>query len=263
MRSEWNYEKLKRYLKEGRGQGTGKDYKPWTTISDYSSKGRVSRILGIKTKRIHHLHSDNQLRAFLIFEFTENVIDIRESFPLLDVMEVIDDKENLRFDKFCNKETGEQLVISTNFLLTIKEPDGGERLYARTVKNTSELNKKITLEKLEIERRYWMHKGVEWKIITEKQLPRQICKNIEWVRETLLEDGVADKEPLSQVLLTYLLNNMDTPLKELLKSFDHVEAERASGTGLYLFRYLIAKKVIKLNMAEKINFALKVKDILL
>jgi hypothetical protein len=254
--------KIKKLLKEGRGQGTGKDYKPWTTTSDYSSKGRASRIFGIKTKRIHHLQSDNQLRAFLIYEFSRKILDIRENYPLLDVMEVIDDKENVRFDKFCDKESGEQLVICTNFLLTVKEPDGGEKLIARTVKNTSELNKKITLEKLEIERRYWEAKNINWKLITEKQLPRQVAKNIEWVREALLEDGNVDKEELSQVLLTYLLNNMETPLKELLKVFDKSEA-LIMGTALYLFRYLIAKKEIRVNMEEKINFALKVKDILL
>ncbi len=261
--ANFNESKIKKLLKEGRGQGTGKDYQPWVKISDYSSKGRASRIWGIKTKRIHHLQSDNQLRAFLMFEFfPQNVIDIRESYPLLDVMEVIDDKENLRFDKFCDKETGEQLVICTNFLLTVKEPDGKEKLIARTVKNTSELNKKITVEKLEIERRYWMQKGIEWKIVTEKQLPKQIAQNIEWVRETLLEDGVVDKETLSQVLLTYLLSNMETPIKGVLKLFDKSEAV-ADGTGLYLFRYLIAQKEIKVNMAEKINLSLKVEDILL
>jgi hypothetical protein len=261
--AKFNESKIKKLLKEGRGQGTGEDNQPWVRISDYSSKGRASRILGIKTNRIHHLQSDNQLRAFLIYEFSSKTLVIRESYPLLDVMEVIDDKENhLRFDKFCDKETGEQLVICTNFLLTVKEPDGKEKLIARTVKNTSEFNKKITLEKLEIEKRYWMQKGIEWKIVTEKQLPKQIAKNIEWVRETLLEDGVADKEQLSHVLLTYLLNNMETPIKELLKAFDKSE-EVVTGTGLYLFRYLIAKKDIRVNMTEKINLALQVKDILL
>lgn len=258
----WSREKLNRYIKEGRGQGTGKDYVPWVKIHDYSSMGRASRIMGIKTGRIHHLHSDNQLRAFLIFEFNDRVVDIRESYPLLDVMEVIDDKENLRFDKFCSKETGEQLVICTNFVLTIRDSNENEIHVARTIKNTSELNKKITFEKLEIERRYWEAKGVDWKIITDKQLPRQVAKNIEWVRETLLEDSEVDKELLSKILLNFLLRNLETPLKELLKNFDKEEGVN-TGTGLYLFRYLIAKKEIKVNMKEKINLALKVKDLIL
>lgn len=261
MKSEWSSSKYKRYIKEGRGQGTGQDYKPWVKISDYSSTGRATRIHG-KTGRIHHLHSDNQLRAFLIFEFSDQVVDIRESYPLLDVMETVDNKDNLRFDKFCDRKTGEPLVICTNFLLTIKDAAGNEKLIARTVKNTSELAKKITLEKLEIERRYWLAKGIEWKVITEKQLSKTLCKNIEWVRETLLEDSVAEKDSLAQRLLTYLLNNITLNVKRLLKAFEEVE-QLSEGTALYLFRYLIATKQIKINMSEKINLGQQVKEILL
>ncbi len=43
---QWTKAKLKRYVKEGRGQGSGKHYKPWNTIRDYPSKGRVSRAPG-------------------------------------------------------------------------------------------------------------------------------------------------------------------------------------------------------------------------
>src|SRR5690625_2776001 len=148
-------------------------------------------------------------RAFLLFEFNSKVVDIRESFPLLDVNEVIDDKEDLRFDKFTDRETKEPYVLTTNFLLNVKENDGKELLLARTIKNTTELKRKITFERLEIERRYWEHKGVDWKIITEKQLPRQLAKNIEWVRETMLEgsEGQLNKESLSVILLRYLLEN--------------------------------------------------------
>jgi hypothetical protein len=31
---EWNSAKFERYMKEGRGRGSGKDYKPWLTIQD-------------------------------------------------------------------------------------------------------------------------------------------------------------------------------------------------------------------------------------
>ncbi|AXI08235.1 hypothetical protein CUC15_04315 [Oceanobacillus zhaokaii] len=153
--SHWSKEKLERYKKEGRGKGEGADYKPWQNTYEFSSKGRATRIYGIKTGRIHQLHSDNQYRAFLLFEFNSMVTDIRESFPLLDVLEVVDDKEDLRFDKFTDKETKEPYVLTTNFLLTMKDANGEEKYVARSIKNTTELKRKITFEKLEIERRYW------------------------------------------------------------------------------------------------------------
>ena len=45
-KQDWTKAKFERYLKEGRGQGSGKDYKPWITIQDFPSKGRVSRTPG-------------------------------------------------------------------------------------------------------------------------------------------------------------------------------------------------------------------------
>ncbi|MFE8698291.1 TnsA endonuclease C-terminal domain-containing protein [Cytobacillus sp. FJAT-53684] len=264
MSGSWkNNTKIKRLMAEGRGQGVGSDYIPWIKTNEFSSKGRATRIFGVKTGRLHHLNSDNQYRAFLTFEFANQVLDLRESYPLLDVMEVIDEKDDLRFDKFQDKETREGYVITTNFLLTVKEPGGNEKFVARTVKNTSELKRKITWEKLEIERRYWLNRQVDWKVLTEKQLPRQLAKNIEWVRETLLgSEGNLDKEQLSITLLKYFLENDEFPLKEVLKSFDKQEGLQ-KGSGLFLFRYLLAKKEIRVDMSKTIDLSTNVKNLLL
>ena len=257
--------KVQKFFKEGRGRGVGKDYTPWTKTHthEFSSKGRATRTLGIKTGRIHHLQSDNQYRAFLLFEFNKRVTDIRESYPLLDVMEVIDEKDDLRFYKFRDKETKEPYVITTNFLLTVKEKDGSEIHVARTVKNVSELNRKITWEGLEIERRYWLQKNIDWKVITNKQLHRQLAKNIEWVRETLLPGSGHDvaKETLSIKLLLYLLDYSNITLREVLRLFDKNE-NVAKGTGLYLFRYLIATREINVDMNKKIDFSSLVGDLI-
>jgi hypothetical protein len=37
---EWTEAKFKKYLKEGRGQGTGKDYKPWLKTYSVPSRGK-------------------------------------------------------------------------------------------------------------------------------------------------------------------------------------------------------------------------------
>lgn len=263
--SNWNKEKLGRYINEGRGQGEKSCYIPWTKTHEFSSKGRASRIFGIKTQRIHHFHSDNQLRAFHMYEWVnDNVVDIRECFPLLDVMEVIDDKDNLRFDKFRDKESGEQLVLTTSFLLTIRDSDGKERYLARSIKDSSELIRKITLEKLEIENRYWKAKGIDWKITTDKQLSRQLAKNIEWVRETLLSNEQQDinKDQLSDDLLNHLLINPDSAIRDSLRDFDN-KAGVSNGVALYLFRYLIAKKEINIDMRNKIDTAARITDLML
>lgn len=262
--TQWTKNKLDRYIKEGRGQGVGAEYKPWTNTYEFSSMGRATRIYSPKTKRIHQLHSDNQYRAFLLFEFNSRVIDIRESFPLLDVLEIIDTKDDLRFDKFTDKTSGEPYVLTTNILLTLQDRNGDEKLMARTIKNTTELNRKITIERLEIERRYWHAKGIDWKVMTQKELPRQLAKNIEWVREALLEGNEIemDKEQLSLIMLKYLLENDEQAVREVLKLFDKQEMMER-GAGLYLLRYLIAKGEIKINMSDTINLSSKVTDLFL
>ncbi len=73
---------IARRIKDGRGQGLGKKYLPWLYVQDVPSDGRSHRVYSHKTGRIHHLLSDLELAAFLVFEWTPNITDIREQFPL-------------------------------------------------------------------------------------------------------------------------------------------------------------------------------------
>ncbi|MDU7808318.1 MAG: heteromeric transposase endonuclease subunit TnsA, partial [Serratia marcescens] len=72
---------IARRIKDGRGQGLGKEYRPWLYVQDVPSDGRSHRVYSHKTGRIHHLLSDLELAAFLVFEWTPNITDIREQFP--------------------------------------------------------------------------------------------------------------------------------------------------------------------------------------
>lgn len=264
MEKKKNNAKYERYIKEGRGQNELENYIPWLKISDFSSMGRATRIHGLKTKRIHHLHSDNQLRAFLLFEWSDKVVDIRESYPLLDLMEVIDKKNDLRLDKFRDKKSGEQYVLTTNFLLTLKDQRGNISYAARTIKNASDLNKKIVLDKLEIERRYWLAKGIDWKIITNKEQNRQYCKNIEWIRETLIE-GASDNlymEALGEKLISTFMKGNNKKAKNIMKEFEDAN-KLDKGMGLYIFRHLIGTKKILVDMREKINVNRNVQDLII
>ncbi len=243
---------------------SGKDYIPYTKTNTFSSKGRATRIMGIKTGRIHHLQSDNQYRAFMYFEWAEQILDIRESYPLLDIMEVIDNKEGLRFDKFKDKEKDTQFILTTNFLLTVDKGNGEIEYVARTIKNTTELSRAITAEKLEIERRYWEAKEIDWKIITEKELDRQYVKNIEFVRETLLQSQWQEQElrEMGNKLALILMNSRDYALKQVLKDFERI-VSLEEGTGLFVFRYLVAKKKVHIDMFKKFEVSKKVSEMLI
>jgi hypothetical protein len=74
--------KVQKWLKEGRGSGQGRDYKPWLTVRDVPSNGRSHRIFGHKSQRIHHFLSDLELAVFFVLEWHQDTEDIREQFPL-------------------------------------------------------------------------------------------------------------------------------------------------------------------------------------
>ncbi|WP_245233256.1 hypothetical protein [Paenibacillus maysiensis] len=44
----WTEDKIAKYLKEGKGQGEGKHYKPWLSIQDVPSSGRSHRSRGAR-----------------------------------------------------------------------------------------------------------------------------------------------------------------------------------------------------------------------
>lgn len=252
--TNWNEDKLNRWIKKGRGQGEGKDYKPWITVTDFPSQGRCARVKGIKTGRIHHFLSDIQREYFYLLEFDEaNIIsDIREFYPLLDFDDVVQDTQDLKTHYFKNKNTGFPYVLTTTFLITIKSPNGGIEYIARSVKAASELERKTTLEKLEMERRYWEVKSIDWSIITEKDINSVKVKNIEWVLSSIhvISDmGLSEQEiiELGAVLQLRLYSNKDSSIRSIVTGFE-VDYALGEGLGLFLFRYLVAIKAVRLNM---------------
>ncbi|WP_442960333.1 hypothetical protein [Pseudoalteromonas sp. GCY] len=49
----------RKWIKEGRGTGEYQDYKPWLTVYDAPSDGRVHRVFGYKSKRKTILTENN------------------------------------------------------------------------------------------------------------------------------------------------------------------------------------------------------------
>ncbi|MCE5221181.1 MAG: TnsA endonuclease N-terminal domain-containing protein [Clostridium sp.] len=161
-----------------------KEYESLVKIQQFSSEGKVSRVLGRKTGRIHHFLSDLETNVFYILEFDKNVVDIKEHYPLENVRDLIADND-INWEKFNDKKTGEEYTITTTFLVTLSN----NKEVAISCKNQSQLYKSSTQLKLEIERRYWNIKAIDWCIITNKDISNTILKNIKWLQlgESLTE----------------------------------------------------------------------------
>lgn len=219
-------------------------------VTTFSSKGRATRIYSYKTKKIHHLQSDNQLRFFLILEWSNQVKDVQENVELRDLEAKIDNMENLKLDKFKNKEN-QLYQLHTNFLISIVGINGAEQV-AVSVKSLSELERKTVIEKMEIERRYWKAKWVNFYVITEKEIDKQFVENIKWVREAFVDKSMENKEELKEKLYYFLQEYKEKVIMYALNKFDE-EEQLKSGTALFILRYLIAVKEVEINMKEKLD----------
>ncbi|MBC2579590.1 TnsA endonuclease N-terminal domain-containing protein [Clostridium sp. DJ247] len=251
----WSEEKIKRYIKEGRGSGKGKEYKPWINNQSFPSEGRTSRISGWKTHRVHHLASDNEARYFYILEWSDIVTDIREQYPLLDYEETVSIAEDLGIKHPRDNDSGVPYVLSTDFLVTVMT-NSEEQYLARTVKPASFLEQPRVIEKFEIERRYWEKRNIDWAIVTEKDISKQFARNVEWVHSAYkLEDSyglsIKQVEIIASIIKEKVVNS-DLSFTEISDYID-VEMNLDEGTSLFVIKHLIARKNIEIEMDKKIN----------
>lgn len=247
----WTEAKIARYLKEGRGQGELSSYKPWLTIQDVPSKGRVHRVMGWKTEREHHFFSDIEFNYFCLCDWAEDVIDIREQFPLeREVTLKIADSFNIKHSSDKNTP----IVMTTDFLLTVRE--GKSIVYkARTVKPSKELIDLRIIEKFEVERAYWESQGIEWGVVTELDLPNILLNNLKFLHHSY----EVEKEELMVFLSEW--KHFDGTLLTNLKAYD-TKYNFENGTGISLFKYALTKKILKIDMSKPIiGFQEDVKNI--
>ena len=238
-RRVWNQEKFKAYIKAGRGQGEGQAYVPWIAIQDFSSKGISSRVFSYKTNRVHHFLSRNELSFFYLLEWSENVLDIREQFPLLDIEMAIDLAESAGIRYPRDSRSGFPYILTCDFMVTTKH---GSK--ARTIKNSLDLKNKRILEKLEIERRYWDALGIDWRIVTEHEIDFRKARNIEWLyTAAILPKCIADARYREAILEQIEI----TSLQEAAVWFDERYGLPA-GSGLYLIKHLIWHREVALEI---------------
>ena len=255
-RYDWTQAKFERYVKEGRGKGRGKDYKPWITIQDFPSVGRASRSLGWKSGRIHHLMSDWESRLFYLLEWSKKVQDIREQYPLLDLDLAMEIAKEMGIEYPVNRKSNTPYVLTTDFMLTVKRGKKSVQI-GRTFKTTKDFCKKRTIEKLELERRYWQKQNIDWAIVTEQEISKIFASNIQWVHPDyhwkLSEEQ--NKEQNNENcyyfsnILKERLSNKKLKISTITTGLDK-DMDLEVGTSLSLFKHLVARKEIVVDMFQ-------------
>lgn len=176
--------------KRGRLEG---EYKPFLLIHDFTSIGRVSRVQ--YRNREAHLMSDLETALFHELMWHPDVVEIREQVPLdrkitkriADEMGVHHPK--LQGDGMLNPLTSD-FVVDFRFgpdkvtapivrrAIAVKPVASLHRSNAQTTSRTK-TRATNTIDKLEIERRYWVEQCCGWYLVTDAELCMTRKANIE------------------------------------------------------------------------------------
>lgn len=246
----WTEEKIQRYRKEGRGLGEGKDYLPWLTIQDCPSDNRATRCKGWKTGRNHELMNDPQTRFLFAGDWADDVIDIREHFPLdREITSEIAQKKGYKF----LTQSGTPAVITTDFLITCYRDN--QKIYIpHAIIQKRKIEQPKIISKLEIEQEYWKLKNSKLVVVTEDELLKPFVSNLEWVHEHYYLEDLSDlkKDELEELIIVLLerIERSEQNLQRITNNLDK-ELNVIEGTFLYLVRHLIARKIIKLDMTQQ------------
>ncbi|ACB83844.1 heteromeric transposase endonuclease subunit TnsA [Natranaerobius thermophilus JW/NM-WN-LF] len=232
-------------------------YKPFIAIRNVPSLGRSSRILGIKTNRQHEFLSDLERNYYHILEFSDHVIDIREQFPLqLERTLLIADELGVKHP--IHPKTKDPVHITSDFNITIKEDKKAKDL-VRTIKRKDDLLDKRTIEKFEIEKRYWDVLNIDWGIVTEKEIDKTLALNIADVMHYYSFDSlefyqIIGEEEVKSLIVTFIQRLIDTDktVREVSTVFER-DFQLGKGVGITLFKHLIARKYIKVDLFEPLN----------
>lgn len=249
-RYSWDEKRINKYVRAGRGVGSGPEYSPWLTTADVPSLGRSHRPFWWKTGRVHHFLSDNEYYAFLRHCYEDDAVDIREQFPL-DRTETVLIAELLGVRHPVDCVSRVPLVMTTDLLIT-RGIRSGLRQCAYAVKEDRDMNNARTVEKLEIERLYWALRGVPWEIQLSSEIKNNTALNLAWIFDfdASVEFGSDWIERVKSQLTTVVRLHPTTPIRLVCRLLDN-RLGLAGGTILGVVRALLARKelLVDLNLA--------------
>lgn len=241
---------LARFLRLGRGAGVFENYIPWHRVSrsDPSSCGRSH--LQMWQGRQRELLSDGEWTGLFFAISMKNLMDLREQFPLttesciheLSVYRAdtspktypgtleIAKRFGYKHPKSTEKGSSSEWVMTTDFLLLLQTPSKKMELLAVSLKPKGELKNKRKKQLLEIEREYWLARGVTWLLITPELYDKQVGLRLRDTMPWALGPTISEHDQLIASCVAHALQgySLTYVLEKLTEKFANEEhAKRA------------------------------------
>jgi len=234
--------------------GAGPDYRPWLKVQTVPSRGRAHRLWSRVCGRVLHLLSDLEADCARVLDWGSDVLEIREQYPLLPIeaTEQIADAIGVRHP--THPRSHHHVVMTTDFVI-IRGSSMMRRQEAIAVKQFADLATTRTLEKLEIERQYWATRSTDWGITTQREIPRALVRNLEWIAPArdLMDFHISPHHAadVREDLFTHIVVS-DAPLSATCADIDG-RLSLPAGTSLYLVRHALNTRTWRTDLTVEIR----------
>jgi len=251
MRKKWTEAKVANLLAEGYGSGTGPYYKPWIEVRDISSSGRKHLVPGTRFGRDVHLLSDIEYSMFLLLDWSPQVVDVNEQFPL-DRALTQDVARKLGIPHPYYPGTSVPVVMTVDFMVTLIR-NSQTVLEAFNTKADADVCKERELQKLEIQRTALELMEVPHHLVVKSAITEPLATNLEWLQSALVKPGEVVPHPgfFDEMAARFMRHAgaaaRNKTLSQVASEFDRTQGV-AAGTGLRVARILARRRQVVLDL---------------
>ncbi len=209
-------------LKQKRGTGDGKDYKPFIKTREFNSMGTCSNVVDWKTGRQMQFLSQTEMYIFMQLRWDDTVDEIKEQYPLdLDRISAIIANSN------------EELKANGKPVLTVKYNKqhwpttdmviykSGSIAEAVVVKYDKAKLSSRDIETIWIQKKYWVEMGVPLKLMDRGNVNPILVKNLRLVMEYYDHDNIFDE--ISHIKHLIATKQLDADIENELLDFRKIK----------------------------------------
>lgn len=171
--------------KQHRGEGFGKDYIPYIKANEINSKGTTVNAIDWKTGRTMEFLSQGEYYVWIILRFNDDVMDIREQFPL-ELEDTLAIANELGYKHPRDKKTR----MTSDLLVDYK--NGTQEVFSIKA-HMKDLENPRTREKLKIEQLYWERRDIKYNTILSNSIDIDTVTNIRLITEFYNREDVYDE----------------------------------------------------------------------
>lgn len=194
FRYEVTEKNTQRKIKAGRGQGEGKEFQSYLEVFDLSSSGTTSRSPGVQSDHIDTTLSRGETLVQAMYNLSGVVVEVQEQPPLLPREETETIAKLLGIVHPADRKTKVNVVMTTDFLIKVRLPDGRIISVVRSVKYLSDLKKRNVFEHLEIERMFYLSRQIDWGLVIVDLIPVVVKKNCRRIWPFYHLKGISDDD---------------------------------------------------------------------